>query len=65
MFLLSIPETIQLEMVSSMDKDSETLIEIGKNYQEQVDQINKKINAETPVPSDFQYDPGYADQRSI
>ena len=46
LFLLSIPETIQLEMVSSMDKDSETLIEIGKNYQEQVDQINKKINAE-------------------
>ena len=26
LFLLSIPETIQLEMVNSMDKDSETMI---------------------------------------
>ncbi len=25
----------------------------------------KKLTQKTPVPSDFQYDPGYADQRSI
>lgn len=46
LFLLSIPEAIQLEMVNNMDKDSETLLEIGNNYQEQVDQINKKFNEE-------------------
>lgn len=46
LFLLSIPEVIQLEVINSLDGDSETLIEIGKVYQEQVDQINKKINEE-------------------
>ena len=46
LFLLSIPEVIQLEVINSLDGDSETLVEIGKVYQEQVDQINKKINEE-------------------
>ena len=46
LFLLSIPETIQLEMVNSMEKDSETLIEIGENYQDEANQISKKINEE-------------------
>lgn len=47
LFLLSIPEVIQLEVINnSLDGDSETLVKIGKVYQEQVDQINKKINEE-------------------
>lgn len=46
LFLLSIPEVLQLEVINSLDGDSETLVEIGKVYQEQVDQINKKINEE-------------------
>lgn len=46
LFLLSIPEVIQLEVINSLDGDSETLVKIGKVYQEQVNQINKKINEE-------------------
>lgn len=44
LFLISIPEWTQAEMINYMKKDSETLNEIGKIYQEQVNQIEKHIN---------------------
>lgn len=46
LFLSSVYENTQLEIINSLDSDSETLIEIGKAYQEQAEQIDKKAKEE-------------------
>lgn len=43
LFLLSVPEAVQAEMIGYME-DSEIIMEIGKNYEEQVQQIEKHVN---------------------
>ena len=43
LFLSSVPEAVQAEMIGYME-DSENIREIGKNYEEQVQQIEKHVN---------------------
>ena len=46
LFFMAILENAQLEIISNLDEISETLIQIGKGYQEAADEINKEISEE-------------------
>lgn len=46
LFFMAILENAQLEIISNLDENSETLIQIGKGYQEAADEINKEISEE-------------------
>ena len=44
LFIFSIPNWLQTEVVASMEKDSEALIEMVKSYQENLEQIQEIFN---------------------
>ena len=46
LFFMAILENAQLEIISNLHENSETLIQIGKGYQEAADEINKEISEE-------------------
>lgn len=46
LFIYAIPSWMQLEVIVSLDKDSEVLIEIGKSYQENIKQLEENFNEE-------------------
>ena len=44
LFVLSVPIWMQTEIVTGMEKDSETLIEIGKGYQENLNRVQESFD---------------------